>query len=197
MKNRYSRMNSKYVDEQTFRNVDFSKELLPIADYEYCTFVGCNFSNSSLSNIRFLETEFIDCNFSNATLGNTSFQTVVFKTCKMLGLHFDASDQFGFAASFDACQLDHSSFHRMKLSKTVFNNCQLEGVDFSETDLKNAKLIECNLLHATFQNTNLENADFRKSTNYSFDPEQNRIKNAKFSLPEVIGLLDKYQIVVE
>ena len=190
-------MDSKYIDEQTFKNVDFSKEPLSIGEYEYCTFMGCDFSNSMLSSIRFLETEFVDCNFSNAVLGQTSFQTVIFKTCKMLGLQFDACDQFGFAASFDTCQLDHSSFHGMKLNRSVFKNSQMEGVDFSGADLKGSKLFECNLLHAIFQDTNLEKADLRKSINYSIDPEQNRIKNAIFSLPEVIGLLDKYQIVVE
>lgn len=190
-------MDSKYIDEQIFTNVDFSLEPLPIAEYEYCTFIGCNFSNANLTSIRFLETEFTDCNFSNAILGNASFQTVLFKNCKMLGLQFDACDQFGFAASFNTCQLDHSSFHKMKLNRSSFINCQMEGVDLSEADLKNSKLIECNLLHAIFQNTNLEKVDLRNSKSYSIDPELNRVKNAKFSLPEVIGLLDKYQIVVE
>ena len=190
-------MDSKYIDDQTFTNVDFSKKPLPTAEYEYCTFIGCDFSNAILTSIRFLEVEFVDCNFSNAVIGNASFQTVIFKNCKMLGLQFDACDQFGFAASFDTCQLDHSSFHGMKLNRSSFVNSQMEGVDLSGADLKNSKIFECNLLHAVFQDTNMEKADLRNSTNYSINPELNRIKNAKFSLPEVIGLLDKYQIVVE
>ena len=190
-------MESKYIDDQTFTNVDFSKETFPIAEYEYCTFIGCNFSNSILSQTRFLEAEFVDCNFSNALLGNTSFQTVIFKNCKMLGLQFDVCDQFGFAASFDNCQLDHSSFHGMKLNRSFFKNSKMEGVDLSEADLKNSMLIDCDLLHTTFRNTNLEKADLRKSVNYSIDPEQNMVSNAKFSLPEVIGLLDKYPIIIE
>jgi hypothetical protein len=50
---------------------------------------------------------------------------------------------------------------------------------------------------ATFENTNLEKADFRTSFNYSIDPEINRIKKAKFALPEVLGLLNKYDLVIE
>lgn len=190
-------MDSKYIDDQTFTNINFSKEALPISEYEYCSFLGCDFSNVVLTGQRFLECEFVDCNFSNATLADSSFQTVVFKNCKMLGLQFESCDQFGFAASFGSCQLDHSSFHRMKLNRTSFTDCLMEGVDFSLADLKGSKILDCNLLHAIFQDTILEKVDLRKSVNYIINPEQNRIKNAKFSLPDVIGLLDKYKILID
>ena len=72
----------------------------------------------------------------------------------------------------------------------------MQFVDFTEADLKGVKLTGCNFQNATFQNTNLEKADFREAKNYSIDPEQNRLKGAKFSLPEVIVLLDKYQIEI-
>lgn len=190
-------MNFKYIDEQKFDNINYSDKPLEIAEYEYCKFTNCNFSNAILSEIKFLECEFLDCNFSNANLANVSFQDVQFTNCKMLGLQFDSCNEFGFAASFDTCQLDHSIFFKMKLNRSSFKNCQLKGVDFTEAELKKTILLGCNLQEATFQNTNLEMADLRNASNYSIDPEQNRIKSAKFSLPEVIGLLDKYQIKIE
>lgn len=190
-------MSFKYIDEQTFANSNYSEKPLEIADYEYCTFKNCNFSNAVLSEIKFSECEFFDCNFSNANLANLSLQDVKFKNCKMLGLRFDVCNQFGFAATFEACQLDHSIFYKMKLNRSTFINSQLKGVDFSETDLKKSKLIGCNLFDATFQNTILEMADLTHSTNYSINPEENRIKGAKFSMPEIAGLLDKYQIRIE
>ena len=58
-------------------------------------------------------------------------------------------------------------------------------------------LKQCNLLNATFDNTNLEGADLTQSTNYAIDPERNKIKGAKFSLPEIVGLLTKYGIQIE
>jgi uncharacterized protein YjbI with pentapeptide repeats len=85
----------------------------------------------------------------------------------------------------------------MKLSRSSFINCQLQSVDFSNADLKNAKLTNSNLQNATFQNTNLEQTDFRNASHYSINPEQNRLKGAKFSLPEVVGLLDSYHIKIE
>jgi len=42
----------------------------------------------------------------------------------------------------------------------------------------------------------LKRADFRTSYNYSIDPENNNLKQAKFSAAGIIGLLDKYDIQV-
>jgi hypothetical protein len=49
---------------------------------------------------------------------------------------------------------------------------------------------------SSFENTNLEKADFGTAYNYSINPNLNRIKKAKFSLPAVTGLLDQYDIEI-
>ncbi len=115
----------------------------------------------------------------------------------MVGLQFEKCNEFGFAVKFENCQLNHSSFYGMKLNRCSFNNSILEGIDFIEANLAGSALTNCNLSKALFENTNLEKADLRGSANYSIDPETNRIKGAKFSLPEVGGLLDKYGISIE
>ena len=81
--------------------------------------------------------------------------------------------------------------------KTNFKDCQLREIDFSEADLSNSSFIDCDLSQAIFQNTNLEKADFRSALYYSIDPENNRLKGAKFSAAGIAGLLDKYQIKIE
>lgn len=115
----------------------------------------------------------------------------------MLGLHFDECNEFGFALAFEQCQLNHSIFYQMKLGRTTFIGSQLQGVDFTEAELKGIALQNCDLMNAIFENTNLEKADLTKSTNYSINPEINKIKGAKFSLPELVGLLDKYEIEIK
>jgi uncharacterized protein YjbI with pentapeptide repeats len=55
----------------------------------------------------------------------------------------------------------------------------------------------CNLAGAKFENTILVKADLRSSYNYSVDPETNDIRKARFSLPGIVGLLDKYEIEIE
>jgi len=190
-------MEPSYVEGQTFSKIDFATTPMEKGEYDNCVFSNCNFANADLTEIKFLDTEFIDCNFSNANISMTAFQEITFRDCKMIGLQFEKCNAFGFAASFENCLLNHCTFYQMKLNRSSFINCQLQGVDFVEADLKSGKIVNCDLLNATFENTNLEKADLRNSINYSINPEINRVKNAKFSLPDVIGLLDKYELDID
>lgn len=186
-----------YIDDQIFINEDFSIEREEVKEYNNCTFKGCNFQMANMCNTHFIECEFIGCNMSNANINNTMFNNVTFKECKMLGLHFNDVNSFIFSVTFNNCQLDHSSFFKLKMIKTDFTETNLSGVDFSNTDLRGSTFTECNLLDTMFQQSNLEKVDFRSSYNYALDPEINKIKGAKFSLQSVTGLLRKHKITID
>lgn len=79
----------------------------------------------------------------------------------------------------------------------MFSNSKLIEADFTGSDLTSSVFTNCELSRAIFKNTNIENADFRTSYNYSIDPENNRIKKAKFSIYGITGLLDKYDLEIE
>jgi uncharacterized protein YjbI with pentapeptide repeats len=85
----------------------------------------------------------------------------------------------------------------MNLKKMKWTNSSLHELDFNEADLSSAIFEGCDLQRSIFTGTNLEKADLRTSFNYSIDPERNRLKKAKFSLPGVIGLLDKHDIQID
>ena len=114
----------------------------------------------------------------------------------MLGLRFENCNEFGLTLSFDSCKLDHSSFYKLKLKKTIFKNNQLHEVDFTGCDLSSSTFDYCDFLNATFDRTNLEKADFRTATHYRIDPDKNSIRKAKFSQPGLAGLLAKYDILI-
>jgi len=190
-------MENKYTSEKIFKEIDFSVDGFPAGEYEQCTFLNCNFSNCSLSDSRFIECEFDGCDVSMAKLNNTSFRDVSFNESKLLGLRFENCNQFGLALAFKNCILNDSSFYKTSLKKTVFDSCSLHDTDFTNCDLTGAELIECDLQGAVFSSTNLEKADLRTSINYIIDPEINKIKKAKFSIPGVIGLLNKYDIKID
>ncbi len=80
---------------------------------------------------------------------------------------------------------------------TLFKNSQLQGIDFTETDLTSAVFDNCDLSQAIFDLSILEKADFRTAYNYSINPENNRLKKAKFSVLGLSGLLDNYDIEIE
>lgn len=166
-------------------------------EYEGETFERRSFAEMDLSGIKFIDCEFVSCNLSMASLTGASLRDVKFSGCKMLGLRFDSCNDFGFSVSFEECVLDHSSFFGRNLKKTVFKETRLHGVDLTDCDLTAAVFENCDLHDAKFERTNLEKADLRSARNYSIDPQTNRIRGARFSIPEVVGLLDHLEIVID
>ena len=190
-------MNEKFFEQELYTKEDYAEKPLRVGEYDHCTFRDCNFAGSDISGCLFIDCSFRGCNLSNLKVTNASFQETRFQECKMLGFRFDECEQLGMTVRFDNCQLDHSSFYQVKLNHTVFKETSLQGVDFTEADLRNTILDRCDLLDASFDHSNLERANLSTALNYSIDPENNRVQGARFSLPAVVGLLDRYKIVIE
>lgn len=190
-------MSSNRNDINIFERIDFTTSSLVKGEYENCTFRNCNFYNTDLSGFVFRESTFDGCDFSLAKLKNTTLNDIRFVNCKLMGIEFHECNSFLFSVSFVRCVLKMSVYYKLKLKKYRFTDCDLREADFTESDLTCAIFDNCDLQRTVFFNTNLEKADFSTSYNYSFDPERNRIKKARFSKPAVIGLLDKYNIEIE
>jgi len=122
---------------------------------------------------------------------------VTFRNCKLLGLQFSNCKEFLFSVNFSDCQLELASFYKMEMVGTSFLNCQLQEADFTETNLTSANFDGSDLSKAIFDRTNLEKADFRMAQGFVIDPEQNRVRKAKFSKENVIGLLYGFGVKVE
>ena len=185
------------TEDKTFERIDFTKTHLVRGEYDNCVFKNCNFYSTDLSSFTFNECEFKGCDFSLSVMKGTILNDARFIDCKLLGLHFENCNGIVLSVNFANCILKLSSFYKLKLKKTRFKSCNLQDADFTETDLSGSTFENCDLQRAIFVNTNLEKVDFRSSFSYSFDPEKNRIKKARFSRTEVIGLLDKYDIEIE
>ncbi len=186
-----------YVENKRFEKLSFTDKPLEKAEYEYCTFSGCDFSNSDLSGVVFSECDFVGCNLSMVKLMGTAFRKVVFRDCKLLGVNFENCNNFGMELHFDSCVIKHSVFYKLKIRKTIFKNTQLHETDFTECDLTNSVFKNCDLTGATFDHSILERVDFTTAANLILDPEFNRIKKARFSMENIPGLLTKYDIVIE
>jgi fluoroquinolone resistance protein len=184
------------ASDETFHNRHFNETPLEHGAYEQCHFQGCDFSQVDLTDIQFTDCTFKDCHCSMAVLHNTAIRDARFTGCKMLGLHFEDCNAFLFSANFENCQLNHSSFFQRSIKGATFHQCQLQEVDFTEADASGVVFDGCDLRDATFDRTNLEKADFSTATHFTIDPENNRIKRARFSAAGLEGLLEKYGIVV-
>ncbi|MGN5953855.1 pentapeptide repeat-containing protein [Sphingobacterium lactis] len=185
-----------YFVDQDYKQLNAS-DLIEPAEYEYCRFENCNLEKANLSSYKFVDCTFKHCNLSLATIEHAMFQDCKFQDCKLLGLRFDSANQFNLSFSFESSILDHSSFYNCKIKNTLFQSCKMHEVDFESCDLSQAKMSDCDLLHASFVQTNLEKADLSSSFNIQLDPENNRLKGAKFSSQSLAGLLTKYKIVIK
>lgn len=185
------------IDSLTYERVNFTESPLIKGEYENCSFNGCDFSYTDLSEMKFIDCSFKSCNLSLVKLIKTVFRDTQFIECKMLGLHFDDCSRYGLGFSFEGCSLNYSSFVKTRITRTLFKNSQLQEVDFSECDMTGSIFENCDLLRATFNHTIIEKVDLRTAYNYIIDPENNRVKKARFSLPGVTGLLGKYDIDID
>ena len=165
--------------------------------YEGYRFSDCSFGNANLSGLNFMNCVFENCDLSLASLRQTSLKEVRFLRCKLLGIQFGECNKFLLQLGFEQCMIRLSTFCGLNLRNTVFEGCDLQEADFSEADLSGAVFGHCDLHRATFFRSNLEKADFRSAYGYSIPPESNRLKKARFSMPDVLGLLDGYGIEIE
>nr|MBP9599986.1 pentapeptide repeat-containing protein [Lutibacter sp.] len=133
---------------------------------------------------------------SLSSLKNTSFKEVKFEKCKLLGLNFSECNPFLLNMAFKESNLNMASFYNLKIAKTSFINCNLTESDFSESNLEQSNFLNCDLKNTIFNRTNLTKVDFSTSVNYALDPENNEVKQAKFSKDGLEGLLKKHQIIV-
>jgi uncharacterized protein YjbI with pentapeptide repeats len=183
--------------QKTFEKITYINKKINNREFEDCVFKNCDFSNSDFSNNSFMDCEFIECNLSLTQLAGSSLKTVSFKNSKLMGIQFQACQDFLFNVQFQDCVLDYSSFANKKMPKTKFNSCSMKEVTFIGTNLTQSVFGNCNLDNAIFNDTILAGADFTSAYNYKIDPEFNPMKKAKFSNQGIAGLLDKYDIKIE
>jgi uncharacterized protein YjbI with pentapeptide repeats len=130
-------------------------------------------------------------------MGSAQFSDTRFIGCKMLGMHIENLGLLSANLKFTDCMMDLISFTNLNLKGMECSNCSLNAADFTASDLSYAVFMRCDLNRAVFYQTNLEAADFVTSHGVRLDPEQNKIRKAKFSLELLPGLLEKYGIEID
>lgn len=190
-------MKKPFTTEQHFKGEDYTTTRLARAEYEECIFERCQFQNGFLDNQHFMECEFLACNLSNANIKHSIFNAVVFKECKLIGVRFEDLNDSLISFRFQNCQLDYASFFALRTKNTIFKDCSCMGTDFTETDLTGASFSGSNLGKAIFEQTILDKVNFSEAHDFTIDPERNSLKKTRFSKDGLLGLLKKYDIVVE
>lgn len=179
--------------EQTFKELDLSKQELIQKEFDGCTFINCSFSGTKFNKCRFYDCKFINCNLSLISVKNCTFIDTVFESCKIIGVNWTqaAWPQIKLCAplQFFKCTINDSSFLGLYLKEIAIVECTAHDVDFREADLTQADFNQTDLSKSLFVKTNLTKANFSYASNYSINVFVNEIKKAKFMLPEAANLL--------
>ena len=99
--------------------------------------------------------------------------------------------------SLKDCSLRHCVFFGLDLKGFDFSGADLSGSFFDDCGLKEASFAGCQLQGTTFSQNDMTGADFRGAVDYFFSLEGNRVKDARFSLPEAVNLLSALGIKIE
>jgi fluoroquinolone resistance protein len=119
---------------------------------------------------------------------------VRFIRCKLVGMNFFHIDPFLLSFSFEGCLVMGCNFNGLKMPKTSFKECKMRDCMFSEADISGGSFVDCEFRDTVFHHTNLEKVDFSGAMGYEINPTTNRIKRAKFTLPEAASLLNYLEI---
>lgn len=185
-----------YYEDRSFSGI--VRRGLEVREVEFfqCRFEGCLFVESVFQECRFEQCTFERCDLSVMKPMESRFTGVRFLKSKMLGVDWTLAIMPATLA-FRGCSVNHSTFQRLALPRLELAECTAREVDFTGANLTKADFTRTDLLGSRFAETNLVGADFSHATNYAIDPTANRVKKAKFTLPEAMSLLSAFDIVVK
>lgn len=165
-----------------------------ISQYDECVFEDCDFSNLELVSWHFSDVKFIRCNFSLCSFIGSTLAGVEFEGCKLAGVKLTKLVGMLQQISATNCNFDYATILDLDLTATKFENCTFQEAYLANLNLTKATFAGCDFLKAKFEDCDLRKADFTKARNYLIDSTRNKLKSAKFSLPEAANLLRNLEI---
>ncbi len=149
------------------------------------------FENLKLTGEIFESCRFADCEFINCT----------FDDCNLVGIDWGellpASAIGKPVSELRDCHLKYNAFTHMGFSKFDFSGCEILDSIFAECDLAESNFTKCRLEKTEFLECDLRKADFREATGYRMDIMSSKMKDARFSFPEALNLLNGLGIMID
>lgn len=180
--------------EENFESIEFNgirgtKDIKSKSFYN-CTFTNCDFTESDFSFSLFSDCTFTDSNLSLIRLAETKIHSAQFNRCKILGVDFTQCSKLIFKIDFRESHITKCTFSVLDMTESEFIDCNIIECDFYRAKLAKSDFSGSDLKDTVFEETDLTSADFSNAKNYSINPLTNKVKNAEFTLPDAIHLLD-------
>jgi fluoroquinolone resistance protein len=182
--------------QEIFTSLSLTNETIECIEFEECEFNKCSFVNCVFDGSKFLDCKFVECRLSAIKPSHSRFMETKFLTSQVIGCDWTKADAIE-GLEFTDCKLNYSNFRLLKPPRLKMLNCEAKEVDFIETDLTGGVFTGTDFENSRFFKTNLTNADFKGAKNYMIDARNNTLKKTKFSMPEVMSLLNGLDIIIE
>jgi len=161
-----------------------------------CQFISCRISDSKLTASNFRNCRFQDCELTLLKVANAGFSNCEFKNTMLQGINFSESTNSLFYSDFLDCEIRHCFFSNMDLKKKVFTGSRFRDCEFFKIDFRDANFKKAEFTETPFSECDLRKADFTEARGYTIHPEQNKLRGAIFSAPDVLALLAPLGIVI-
>jgi len=179
-----------------FENITYQEKQVLDREFNNCTFRKCNLYGANFEDSVFFNCVFEQCDLSLLKVKHCSFINVQIINSKAMGvLWYDTTNPFS-VKFVDSC-IDYCSFYGKIAKKLQVINCQARDVDFTKSTLNESNFEGTDLLNATFYESDITQTNFVNARNYFINMYVNTVKQARFSLPEAINLLNNFDIIVE
>lgn len=169
--------------------------------FDECTFDGCIFDSCTFIDVSFKKCMFHRCTIINPQYKSGSLNQIVVQECQLIGIIWEQIiDKRQYIQPIDKIEasfLKYNTFYNLDLSRFCFSGNTIQSSEFQECQLIASDFSACNLNETIFDQCNLEKAVFREAHGYSINIFTNKLKQAIFSYPDVIGLLAPLEIVID
>lgn len=173
-------MNGLVAEDQTFTEEAWGA--VTDAEFQECTFVGCDFSEARFQAVRFIDCTFERCDLSmlkpiDCTVGGSQYVD-----CRMLGIDWTLAVwprvPLHEPNAFVRCDLSMSTFADLMLGAVRFEECRLREVTYRDANLAGAVFDRSDCAGADFLGADLSGASFRGVVGLWLDPRSVRLEGA-------------------
>lgn len=191
-----------YYEEQVIKDRKYQNITKEQSKFIDCTFENCSFEDCSITGCVFVNCKFYKCNIISLTSKHSEMKNAAFHKCNLIGIHCwnELLPAGKFAHSIEkleGCYLKYNSFIEMPFRKFDFAGNIIQESAFEECDLQESNFRDCQLEATQFFRCDIRKADFRDAKGYVIDIPSNKLKQARFSYPEVTSLLASLDIKID
>ena len=183
----------KECSDAVFEGLNLKGRAVTSRSFYGCLFRNCEFTGVAFKSCRFRDCRFESCNLSLVKVQSSSFSNTSFKDSKLAGVDWTAAAwpaiKLPGALEFTGCVLNDCSFFGLCLKGARIAKCMAREADFRETDLSGADLTYTDFVGSLFGKTDLRSANLDQARNYAISVSDNKVKDARFSMPEAMALL--------